>query len=212
MKSNKTDFDELDLKCLTELPILLDVLSSTGSKIARIFKPLTEECDEIIKSNMPKNWSLDSNQSYNLLFFPFYGFSSQKKITIEALDNAFKIESAFYICKKVDKKHVNFLWVYFGYTFSNMEDDSENHYYFSIAKEPAVDKYEGCINSNEFYKNISLKNKSFEIEIEHPERGGTRESIDVKVKEHNIEKIQASFNFFKTEVLIPTLRNIKQKI
>jgi|ERR1035437_9876223 hypothetical protein len=208
MKSNKTEFDELDLKCLSELSIVLDVLSSSGNKIARIFKPLIEECDKTIKSNMPKKWALDSNMSYNLCFFPLTT-KNDKKISIETLENAIRIESAFYIKKLANKKQTNFLWIYFGYYFSESEDENVNHYYFIIRKDPATGRYEGHINSNEFYKNVIKKNKIFPLNYEHPEKGGKVESFEINVKTHDIDEIREGFDFFKNEIIIPTLNNIK---
>ncbi len=208
MKPNKIDFDELDLKCLNDLQIVLDVLSSTGNKIGRIFYPLVDDCDKAIKANLPKKWSIDSNRSYTLQYFPLTS-EYDKKVSIETLENEMRIESAFYINKAINKKHVNYLWIFFGYHFSSSEDETSSYYYFSTSKNNITDRYEGIINDNEFYKNISKKNKSFELDIAHPERGDKAEGIDVMVKEHNIEKILSGFDFFKNEILIPTLKNIK---
>ena len=208
MKPNKVDFDELDLKCLNDLQIVLDVLSSTGNKIGRIFNPIIDDCDKTIKTNLPKNWSIELNRSYNLQFFPLTS-EYNKKVSIETLENEMRIESAFLINKVVNKKEVNFLWIFFGYYFSSSEDENINHYYFSTSKGNVTERYEGVINSNEFYKNVAKKNKSFELDIVHPDRGDKIEGIDVLVKEHNVEKILSGFDFFKNEILIPTLKNIK---
>ena len=119
-----------------------------------------------------------------------------------------RVESCFYICKKTNNRHDNWLWIYFGYNFIINEDENENHYYFSIARE-ANEKNGGVINSNEFYKNIDRKNKIFELDIDHPDRGDDTEALDVKIKDHDVVKIRQCFDFFKSEVLIPTLKNIK---
>jgi hypothetical protein len=208
MKPNKIDFDELDLKCLSELSTVLDVLSSTGNKIGRIFNPLIIDCNNTIKANLPKNWSIEPNKSYNLQYFPLTN-EYDKKVSIEILENEMRIESAFLIHKVINKKETNFLWIFFGYYFSSTEDETTNHYYFSTLKGNVTDRFEGKINSNEFYKAIDAKNKSFDLDITHPERGDKSEGIDVIVKEHKVDKILSAYDFFKNEVLIPTLKNIK---
>lgn len=206
MKTNKLEFDELDIKCLSELPLILDVLSSTGNKIGRVLKPMIVDCEKTIKSNLPKDWIVDPNQSYDLLYFPFYNETTNKKIRIETLENSFKVESTFLINKKIDKKEVDYLWIFFGYNFIDTEDDKTDNFYFSIARET---KLRGQINTIEFYKALLKNNPNRKIEVEYSENNTGRESVDVLQNEHNVEELQDTYEFFKKNVLIPTLLNIK---
>src|SRR5690606_6363686 len=138
-------------------------ITSTGNKIGRIFKPLTDECENIIKNNLPENWIINQNKSFNLKFFPLTNEYYHGEISIVNLENQFRIESAFNLEKLSNKK--NNFWIYFGSHFSN--DSNINQYYFSILKEEVNVKNEGIINPYSFYKDISNQTNDFYFEITH---------------------------------------------
>jgi hypothetical protein len=123
--NNKIQFDELDLKCLNEMPLILDVISSTGNKITKILSPFYSEMNELIKMNLNPNWHV-GKKSYECLIFPLTSQQSIGKINIEFLETEFKIESAINIIKIVKGKEIDSIWVECGYNCSFTEEETTN--------------------------------------------------------------------------------------
>jgi hypothetical protein len=208
MASNtKIQFDDLDLKCLTEMPLILEVISATGNKLTRLFMPLYSEMNKLIKTNLKSNWEIGKD-SFECRIFPL---TSQEgtRLNIIEFETAFKIESALYLSKKVNGKEVNNFWAYFGYNCCKDEYETANYFYFSICKVNLSDKYGGVLQELNFYNKIQSQLTDYTIEIEHRDKGDKREKIELHIDDFSIEKIQDGFNVFKKLMLIPFLKTIK---
>lgn len=198
-------FDELDVKCIEELPIILDVLASTGNKISRIFNPLFNDLTELINSNTPKGWQLDK-RVYQNSFYPLTSGYGRDKI--QSLETHFQIENSFTLVKKKGIKWENYFDIGFGFYYSKNEENSlAPYYYFNIDK-PTSERYQGKINSLSFYKNIEKKVKDYNLDIFHPEKGDEKEFIELYHHLHSVEKIEAAYNIFKSEILMPFLNSV----
>jgi len=203
----KIEFDELDIKCLTEMPLILDVISSTGNKITRLFSPLYSEMNELIKSHLKPNWQIDK-KSYDCQIFPLT-FETSTRISIKTFEQNFKIESAIILRKIVKGKEVNYFWAYFGYNCFSLEGDNENQFFFIVEKGNVKERYGGTNQTLKFYSQIKNKLSDYNIEISHPEKGDDTESIVLIVDNFSIDKIQDGFNTFKQSILTPFLKSIE---
>ena len=98
MDTNKIIFDKLDKKCIQELQLLINIISSTYNKLKILFDGYYDELYDILfKSLKKKKWTL-SDKEYKNIFYPFTeDYSNQTKIT--SLKNYFYMESTFDIYK-----------------------------------------------------------------------------------------------------------------
>ncbi|MBU2471852.1 MAG: hypothetical protein KKF20_05535, partial [Bacteroidetes bacterium] len=57
---DKIVFDELDVKCVESLPLVIEVLASTGNKIARVMSLYFDEISNYISEYLStkKNWKI----------------------------------------------------------------------------------------------------------------------------------------------------------
>ena len=206
-QKTKITFDELEINCLTEMPLLLDVISSTGNKITRIFEPFQKEMNEIIKTELKPNWEI-SKKSFDCLIFPLTD-QEELKINITSFDTNLKIECATKLVKIEKGKEVNFFWAYFGYKCFNEEEESTNIFYFNVTKSNIKERFGGAINELKFYKDIKSKCKDYNIEISHPDIGDELEDIELQITEFSIEKITDGFETYRDNILTPFLQTMQ---
>ena len=206
-QKTKITFDELEINCLTEMPLLLDVISSTGNKITRIFEPFQKEMNEIIKKELKPNWEI-SKKSYDCLIFPLTD-QEENKISIKSFDTTFKIESATLLSKIEKGKEINFFWAYFGYKCFIEEEESTNTFYFNITKGNIKERFGGAINELKFYNDIKLKCRDYNIEISHPDKGDELEDIELQITEFSIEKITDGFETYRDNILTTFLKTVQ---
>lgn len=206
-QKTKITFDELEINCLTEMPLILDVISSTGNKITRIFEPFQKEMNEIIKKDLKLNWEI-SKKSYDCLIFPLTD-QEENKISIKSFDTTFKIECATLVSKNDKGKEINFFWAYFGYRCSNEEEESTNTFYFNITKGNIKERFGGAINELKFYNEIKSKCKDYNIAISHPEKGDEMEDIELQITEFSVEKITDGFETFRDNILSTFLKTVQ---
>ena len=200
MKS-KISFGELDSKCLTELPIILDVLSSTGNKLERIFEPFYNDLFDVINTNKPNEREIETNRKQNI-FYPLNDISGK----IKSLYPMFMLKNFINLIKKGDGSS---FYLEFGFFYNR---DSEDYplpvYYFDITKE-ITKKLNKPFNPLKFYKLIQNNLPNINIRIWHPEQGDYDESVELFVEEHSADKIEDGYVTFKNEILIPFLKALK---
>lgn len=202
---NKICFDELDVKCITELPILIDVLSATMNKLSRVFNPLFNDLSETINLNMPNGWQIKTYQNN------FYPFTSEEygREKIISLDNHFQLSNSFEIIKKNGTKWKNYFYIDFGFYYSDGDEDNIPYFYFFVNKPATTEKYEGFFNPLKFYHEIQKKLEKYKIEIEHPDSGGSQEFIEIRLLDINVDKVETAYESFKNEVVLPFLKTVK---
>jgi hypothetical protein len=201
------ELDELDRKCIEELPFLIDILASTGNKIIRLFRHYYEDLRELIESGLPANWQIDNKSTYKIHSYPLTD-QEDNKITIDILDANFKIESAIYINQKIDKKENNYFWIYFGYVANNTDDEIINHFYFSVIKQD-LKTNGGPIQKLEFYENLKKNLIEFEIKVNHPNLDNEdTEFFEIQVAQGGITEINNAFKIFNNEVVKPFISNL----
>jgi hypothetical protein len=204
---NKIQFDELDLKCLNEMPLILDVLSATGNKVTRLLAPFYAEMNEIVKSNLKPSWKV-GEKSYDCLIYPLTS-ENDNKISIKYFETYFKIESALMLKKIMRGKQTNYFWAFFGYSCYSSEGDGENCFYFIISKGELKERLGGKINDLKFYNQIKNKLSEYDILIDHPEKGDDNETITLNIDSLSVEKAQEGFRVFKESILIPFLKTLQ---
>lgn len=207
---NKIQFDELDIKCINQMPLILDAISSTGNKITRVISPFRSELKEFIIPYLKSGWRF-SEKSSNLEITPLT--SENKTMDIKILEEYFQIESTMEFSKMSGKKELNFFWICYGYyCFRDNETDVEgsNYFYFNINR-TKLKTYGGVVNNLKFYDQIKRKIQGDEIEVEvyHPENGDDMEQIELSISNFSVDKIQEGFDVFKRSILTPFLKSIK---
>lgn len=205
MKNNeKIIFDELDKKCIEELPIIIEVLASTFNKIARLFSIYFKEIEEILTKELKNKKSWEVKKIKENHFFPFNYY--EEKIT--NLNNSFFIINRIVVTKLVNKNEKNNFIVEIGYLYADIDDEPKsNSFYFSIYKEDwAIKKY-GKMYDLSFYENI--KNKNLNIDFWYPDDDYVDEGIEIVCKEVNENKLDQTFETYKTQILKPYLNNLK---
>lgn len=208
IQQTKIEFDELDLKCLTEMPLILEVISSTGNRVARLFESLYPIMREMIQNDLKSEWRINNRASYECKIFPFTR-ENKPAFSIDSFETRLKIESAVSIEKVVNEKVISFFWPYFAYECEVSEKESTHAFYFSVEKTDNSEKLGGILNALEFYKKIKTNLKDYKIVIEHPEKGDDHEYIALYVEDFSVEKIKEGFNVFCESILKPFLKSLK---
>lgn len=210
-KGKNIEFDELDLKCLNEMPLLIDVLASTGNKVGKLLSNYHNDLKNVLSDTLPKGWSIsnssNSKDSYEILYFPITDEYDMPKIKINTLSSQIRIESCFKIIKEGQKGV--FLWLFFGYLCYSYEEEIINTFYFSFSKSEIKEKNGGTLNTLDFYKKIEQKITNYDIEILHPEQNDDTESFEISVKDFNIITINDAYKTYLENVVTPILINLK---
>ena len=205
--------NELDIKCLEEMPLILKVLATTGNKLGRILEPITKEVKELIddKLNQKKGWILSTKIGYEEKYFPFTSHDGKKpSFEVNELDNSFRIETAMFIEKKNEEdKIINDFWLIYGYKCLIEDDKQKNNFYFLLRRDE-VKKNRAPINKYQFYTDIEkVMTENYEIDIWHPENGFETEWIELSIKEKSVSALMDGYQNFKDLILIPFLKTLK---
>ncbi|MBU2635566.1 MAG: hypothetical protein KJ963_00540 [Bacteroidetes bacterium] len=206
---DKIVFDELDVKCVESLPLVIEVLASTGNKIARVMSLYFDEISNYISEYLStkKNWKIANKwQNY---FYPFSRDYHRSTLEISELKNAFAVMSSLKCEKKIGQHAKNFFFVINGFEFDAGEDGYNPRFYFYIEKSRESERWGGVLNSRKFYEELKNENKKFRINIHHPELGDDYESIQIYCSEIDTQKIDEIYHVFKTNILTPFLKGIK---
>jgi hypothetical protein len=200
----KITFDKLDKKCIQELPLLVDVISSTYNKLKIQFDEYYDEVLDILSKTLKKKkWYLHNREHKNV-FYPFTGddYSNQRKIT--TLNNYFYMENYFYLYKGNYYKPKDYCNIEFGHCLEDFTCA-----YFGIYRNWQLNKY-GLIYPYNFYEKIrkSIKNEYIKTILYHPEHGDEEEHFQIYCRDFDIQKIDKTFEIFKIKILIPFLNNL----
>jgi len=189
----KIELDELDRKCLEEMPLLLEVLSSTSSKVEKFLATYYKDMKEVIHKTLPKNWKIKEKSKLT------YDVSISDIVLV---NNYYSICGSIHIEKESEEKEIFYCGL--GYYCSTV-DDKYNCYSFHIENETPTKPLK-------FYEEIeeSLQ-ESNEVVIEHQEKADERELIEIRVNinSFSIDKMEETFRIFKESILIPFLKNKK---
>ncbi|MGB3948498.1 MAG: hypothetical protein WBM13_10970 [Bacteroidia bacterium] len=214
MKNKKiVQFDELDLKCLNEMPLIINVMSTTGNKVAKLLSSFYVDMNEFLKDTLNTNSNLEIGiKSYEFLVLPFISQDILKKIKIESFDSVFQIESGIHLIKKSQDGLTKEFWLRFGYFCCVPEEDEDvdNYFYFSIENENSQEKIGGIINDLFFYEKIKNKLNDYTVVVLHPEKEkDSIEQIYLQIEDFSIKKIQDSYCVFKESILTPFLEKLE---
>jgi hypothetical protein len=202
----KVTFDKLDAKTLKELPFLLEIISSFGNKVARIFDPIYDDVEQTIQENIreKKFWTIKVHKKN--AFYPFTEEEYSNQTKIQKLEIVFGIESRLQAARIIRGKWRNYFVVDFGFYLGQEEARS----YFIIGKGEDYPRYGGILKNVNFYKSIQRKVKNYEVEISHPDiENNTEESLTLRCYELNQAKIDAMYKSFKQNALLPILKGLK---
>lgn len=205
--NNKVSFDELDLKFLNDLPIIAEVISSTSTKITRVFQPIIGDIHELCNNNIPKGWELDKKKGENI-FYPFT--SEYGKDNINVLESFFQLKNYLTFVKRSGTKWINYIEVQFGFYYDESYENNKPYFYFLIYKDSS-EKFGGKNYPLSFYNKIAPKFSEFKCNITHPELGHEYEQIEIEIDISSTEKIYNAYNLFKNEALLPYLNNLTKK-
>lgn len=203
----KITFDELDLKLLTELPLISEVLTTTSNKLVRLFAPIYQKILEVCNKNIPNGWEIDKKQIENVIY-PFSSADGREKVT--SLENFFQLKSSISLVLKDDKKWANFIEIQFGlYYNEDYEENKSPYFYFLIYKNPAS-KFQGKLYPLSYYESIKTKYKEFNFTIEHSEKGNDSEHIELQIDISSIDKVIPASEIFTFEILPEYLKGIRK--
>ena len=208
MKNDK-GLDELDIKCLQQMPLLLDVLATTINNVSNLTSRFYNELDELLKSKIKskKTWKIliDKDHTYSSRIHPFDEVFD--KITGPSkIDCYLKIESSICV-KKIFRNQESSFWCFIVY----LSNEEENSFSFFFQRKDIATNYGKSFNELEFYKRIETKYEDINFQIEHPENGDKDEFISLVLyeKEFSKNKILEAFTIFKDEIVTPMLDSLK---
>lgn len=207
MKNKKQiELNEIDLKCITEMNLLVDVMSSTLNKIGLILQEYYNDLKPEF-NNLQNNWLVNEKESFNIRFFPF-SYSTGKKIEITELDNYLYIESAFQLQKLNNEKKNDFFWFYFGYCINN-DSSKDNYVYFIFNKPHLINKNsESNLYDIDFYKNL-IGDSKYEVQLGDSDDETNYEYIEIVLDEISVDKMNEYYEYYKNKIVIPIIQNLK---
>lgn len=214
MHTNKTTFDELDKKCIQELPLMVDVISSTFNKIKVLFTPFYDEVKLIVKDELKKKrgWYL-APRDLGIIFYPFTSEEITNVSKISNLSNFFGLWGGLEIYSggyAWNRRKGSF---YIQFAFEYEVDDDGKVYlpysYFAIENFD-VKKF-GTLSNKKFYNALikSIKKSGIESEFEFPDEHSSEEGIWIFCIDFNADKITIAYNNFRDKILLPFIRQLK---
>ncbi len=208
---NDVEFDDLDIKCLTELPLIMDVIASTVKKIQKRFELYYSDLEDIIKQSLTEEWNIDNKKAYKNRTIPFSA-SYEASTEINNLEQAFQIRCNLQLKKKIGDNTLCSIRINFGYWMDYTGKDFSNVFFFMINNETLNKTPYLVVNKLEFYNKIESDYPDYEYDFTHPENDeDDEEYFEIETSEFSLVKIDKMFEVFKNEVIIPTLATIKQK-
>lgn len=115
---------EIDIKCLANMPMMLDVISSTTNKLERVFDEIFPKIDDQLLGT-----ELYDEAEWNFVYTPFSLNAPKGNRGLQSLAPEFQIlyEKSFY--RKEGRKTISFE-VSFGYVV----DETQNAIYFQLSE------------------------------------------------------------------------------
>ena len=201
----KIQFDELDKKCISEISIVSEVLTSTMNKIGRFFLPYHHNLKELIEKDIKskRGWSIEKKVERELSPFTFEPSKAKN------LQNCFKINNSISIVKKQKENILNRTYIETGYYFEITDENIWNYFYFDINRWDWEIKKYGSICELNFFEQIKNNTTKFSVDIQHPELNDDCETIEISCKEVDEKKIDEMYNIYKIQILVPYLSRLK---
>ncbi len=193
----KIELDELDRKCLEEMPLILDVISSTANKVNKSLLPYYNDLHQMISTKLKGDWKVQEISSHTY----------KGEIFGDIKDKSLKIYSSIHIVKDSGGKVVDFFYCQFGYTCEN-DEGARKYFSFWIIKDDLSGKKGSNIQKESFYEELK-ESLSYDIDYCHSDKGDETEYIEIKTEEISEEKIETIFEIFKSSILIPFIKKLK---
>lgn len=211
MGSNKISFDKLDKKLIKEMPLLIDVISSTFNKISSVLEVMYDDLENHVSKHIKgKKWKMTNNGKVKGVFYPFISEEYTNMTKINKLENYFAYENYVSLTLRKNKKEINFLWLSIGYWYN--PDEKLNGFYFGLERWGSLDKYGGELFDIKFYDKLEnkLKNKSnISIERSHPTLDEDDESFAIHFDKLDEKLIQDNYRLFKNEIVNKVLEKLE---
>jgi len=195
---NEIKFDEIHIKCVENLPMILDVLSDTGKKIENVFKPYSIEINEIFNHKIKsiKGWEMNKGRNAN---FNCFNIGIRNENTCDIRNQYLEITN------KKDKRKIS---ATFGFFYEYEGHLKYPFFYFGI-----YPSEKWSMNNLLYYNEIIIQNNnnkiSFFIYHKDDDTTKTTEGMDILCSEPNISLIDEMYNFYKDKILIPFLNKLK---
>lgn len=127
--------EELEIKCLVNMPMMLDVMSNTINTLSEVFNLLFDQIKVIINKS---NFKTSDDRWERGTIYPFASSDdfNRKKSYYDALKPELELLYKMLFSKKVGRKAVNFT-LKFGY----MLDGGQNVVYFQLFEDLAGREY-----------------------------------------------------------------------
>ena len=214
MDTNKITFDKLDKKCIQQLPLMVDVISSTFNKIKSLYAPFYDEVKLIIKDELKqkKSWHL-SPRDRGMIFYPF----SKEEVTniskLSTLSSYFCLWGELNIYSgsySWNKRKASF-WVnlVFEYEIDDNGKEILPYSYFEISNWD-IKKF-GTLSTEKFYSTLckSATKNNIKPEFEYQTETDYFESIWIPCKVLDANEITLAYDTFRDKILIPFIRHLK---
>lgn len=206
MRSKSTvTFDKLDKKCYEDLNIIIDVLTSTLNKIGALFSIYHDDILTIVKKELKfkRGWRVSSEDKQ--LFNPFMERNIRN---LTQLQPYFAAGNEIAIVKKHGINIKNKFYIYAGLHYAIDEDGIEKCLYFSICRHNNYLKKYGIMYQQNIYKKMLKNLKGLDYELMHPDDEYDYEEIYLWCDELDVDKLNDYFERFKTDIVIPYIRNL----
>lgn len=207
MPKRHTQLDELDIRLITDFPMIVDVFVTTMSRIQDIVMSQFKEVESVVSDfiGKKKNYSILSRTKVNGLHKPFY-FSNNKQILIDKIIPYYRFESYFDVISGDEEKEEDKFQVWIGFEY-DPESDSRPYFFYFIAKWDA--KRRGTNFSLKFYQTIKALNSNTEVKIGHPDNNSKEEFVQVNYYGITNDSINEGLDFYLDKVLKPYLQQLK---
>ncbi len=204
--NNVIAFDELDRRCVKELPVIIDVIASTFNKIRILFQIYDEDLQDLIskKTKSMKGWGI--KEAYHV-FRPFNSDIPKNGLSELKYYFAFwyNIEIIHKSTKITDIKY-NF---YMGYELLD-DVDYENYrtFSFGIERFEPVSNYNDILIDKTFQSKVELSKEKFMKVKTHESDNHYCQHMLVSCDELNKTKLDKTYNHYKNKLVIPFLKSL----
>ena len=207
MPKEQTQLDELDIKLITDFPLIVDVFVTTMSRIQEIVMRQFKEIDRIVSDfiESKKNYSVLARTKTNGLHKPFIN-TYDKKYSVEKLEPFYRVESQLDVVNNRGQKVEDKFEIWLGFEYNSEDEDGPIFFYY-ITKWDAMNK--GTNFPLSFYEKLKEKNVGVKLKIEHPENNFRNEYVKVSFKGLSSGSIEKGFSFFLEKVLKLYLQQTK---
>ena len=197
--NSEITFDELDTKCFSELPLLLDVIEGSGNRIAAFLNDYLRDLQSFVEGEIrPKRgWKIDEVQDRE---FSILTEASHRK-RIERLENYLCISCGIQLVKSIGNSIKNRLKIDLGHYCDCRGAENWNVLYLGCYREQNDVKNHGILHEYEFYKQRSPENKLIKTYIEHPLQEHSAEMYELNIEKLDIGIFDSAYVFFKERFL-----------